>query len=86
MMFLAIRGRMPAARPDLLIALYGLTPAEALVLSKLVAGLSAREIAAAHRVARNTVRNQIQRLLEKTATSRQSELIAKVFMDGGIRL
>ena len=82
-LMITVQGREPLARTDVLKALYGVTNAEALVLAKLVRGLSAKEIATAHRVSVNTVRNQIQRLMEKTMTRRQADLIARVLTDGG---
>lgn len=65
--------RSPAA---LLSALFSLTPAEAKVASMLREGFSPDEIADLLEVSRATVRNQVKAILGKTATHRQSELVA----------
>jgi DNA-binding CsgD family transcriptional regulator len=78
LLFIAIQGHEPALRSEILTSLYGLTRAEALVLSKLVRGMSLRDIASSHHVSLNTIRNQTQRVMEKTNTSRQADLVAKV--------
>ena len=57
---------------------FDLTPAESIVLERLVYGLSLQEIAEALGTSRNTVRNQLQVVFEKTGTNRQSELIRLV--------
>lgn len=76
----------PAAAPAGLAGLvaelgerYGLTPAEQRVLEGLCNGLSLKEQAEATGVSRNTLRSQTQRLLEKTGTHSQPELISMVF-------
>lgn len=56
-------------------ALYGLTPAEARVAMALLDGCSPREAATRLGVTFQTVRNQLQALYDKTATSRQSALV-----------
>jgi DNA-binding CsgD family transcriptional regulator len=55
--------------------IYQLTPAETRVALGIVAGRSPRQIAAAAGVSLNTVRNQLQRVYEKTGVSRQAELV-----------
>jgi DNA-binding CsgD family transcriptional regulator len=79
---ISTQGRRAEARTDVLSALYGPTRAEAQVLSKLVRGMSIHAIASAHGVSINTVRCQVQRLLEKTGTHRQSSLVTHVLADG----
>lgn len=81
--FVAVQGHQSAPKLDLLAALYGLTKAEVQVLCKLVGGMPVHAIASAHRVSVNTVRNQVQKLLEKTGTHRQSDLVARALSDGG---
>lgn len=69
----------PAELPQLpesgLCHLYGLTPAEARVAARIAQGASVDEIAAALSVAVSTVRTHLHRVLEKTGTSRQAELV-----------
>ena len=66
------------APADLLQRVFGLTPTESVVLERLVLGLSLQEIADSLGTSRNTVRNQLHVVFEKTATNRQSELIKLV--------
>lgn len=54
---------------------FSLTPAEAKVAARLAGGLSIQEIAEIHHTSANTVKFQVQRVLEKTDTRRQSELV-----------
>jgi DNA-binding CsgD family transcriptional regulator len=54
---------------------FGLTGAEARVLSALLEGLSLADTAARFQISVNTVRWHLKRLFEKTNTNRQSELI-----------
>jgi DNA-binding CsgD family transcriptional regulator/PAS domain-containing protein len=60
---------------DHLIELWQLTRAEARVACLLCAGHSPREIADAREISFNTVRSHIQRILLKTDTARQSDLV-----------
>jgi DNA-binding CsgD family transcriptional regulator len=55
--------------------LFSLTPAEARVAGKLLQGLTLDEIAAESKVSVETIRSHVKRILSKTATTRQSELI-----------
>jgi len=55
--------------------LYGLTPAEGRVCSLLLNGRSPKEIAAELRITMNTARTHIKRILSKTETTRQAELV-----------
>lgn len=59
----------------LLQQLYGLTPAEIRVALGLLRGASPRECAAASGISLATVRTQLSAVLQKTNTTRQSELI-----------
>ncbi len=70
--------RRMQAPADLLRPFFDLTPAESVVLERLVYGLSLQEIADASGTSRNTVRNQLHIVFEKTGTNRQSELIKLV--------
>ncbi len=70
--------RRMEAPAELLRPFFDLTPAESVVLERLVNGLTLQEIADASGTSRNTVRNQLHIVFEKTGTSRQSELIKLV--------
>ena len=63
---------------QLLQRLFGLTPAEARVLERLVAGRTPEQIALDNGVEVSTVRSQIKALYEKTGTSRQLQLMQRV--------
>lgn len=63
--------------------LFGLTPAEARVVTGLVKGNTLREIAAEHGLSPNTVRNQLAQAFQKTGTARQSELVALALSSAG---
>ena len=58
-----------------LAAAFGVTGAEARVLSALLEGLSLAETAARYQISVNTVRSHLQRLFDKTNTKRQGDLI-----------
>lgn len=62
----------------LLEALYGLTPAEAKLVTALAGGKRLDEIAGDHGLSKNTLRTQLNRAFEKTGTHRQAELIRLV--------
>jgi DNA-binding CsgD family transcriptional regulator len=57
---------------------YSLTPAEAAVARELTLGRNVGEIAAESRTSVETVRTHVKRLLSKTGTDRQGELIALI--------
>ena len=59
----------------LLPALFGLSPAEARLALALHDGLSLTEIAAQHRLSRETLRTQLRFVFDKTGTRRQGALI-----------
>jgi DNA-binding CsgD family transcriptional regulator len=61
---------------ELLRSLFDLTPSEARVARSLAAGDSLDDIAANGGVSRNTVRSQLQQVLEKMGCSRQAEVTA----------
>lgn len=67
----------------LLSLLFGLTPAEAALASALAAGLSLKAYAEQRSLSIHTVRNQLQAVFSKTATSRQSELVRLLERLGG---
>lgn len=68
------------AAPDteLLQSLFGLTPTEALVAAGLAQGLDSHELARAMDVQPNTVQSHVKRILLKSGTHRQSQLVSLV--------
>lgn len=60
---------------DILRSLYNLTPAQTEVANGLLSGYSLEEIASLRRVSLGTVRQQLKAILQRTNTSRQSDLI-----------
>src|SRR5262249_25489011 len=66
----------PGPTPALLCKLFGLTPAEAKLASIVGEGLSPDQAAEELGISRETVRNQLRAVFTKTATHRQSELVA----------
>jgi DNA-binding CsgD family transcriptional regulator len=63
------------AGPDLIQALFDLTPTEALIARRLTAGETAEEIATATEKSILTIRTQLKSVLAKTGARRQSELV-----------
>jgi DNA-binding CsgD family transcriptional regulator len=59
----------------LLSGIYSLTAAEARLAVRLASGASLTEVAETLGVTQNTVRSQLRAIFQKTATSRQSELV-----------
>jgi DNA-binding CsgD family transcriptional regulator len=66
----------PGPKPSLLAKLFGLTPAEAKLASLMAEGISVEKAAEALEISRETARNQLKAVFAKTATHRQSELVA----------
>jgi DNA-binding CsgD family transcriptional regulator/PAS domain-containing protein len=60
---------------DILHVLYSLTPAETEVANGLLMGYSPEDIACLRRISASTVRQQIKSMLNKTGTTRQSEMV-----------
>ena len=71
---------MAEASPADFIATFGITPAEAKVLSGLVAGQSPAEFAMQNGVSENTVRKQVASLKIKMNCSRSVELVRLALM------
>jgi DNA-binding CsgD family transcriptional regulator len=65
-----------SAKPELLANLFELTPAEAKLASIMSEGLSPEQAAARLGISHNTARNQLRAVFTKTATHRQSKLVA----------
>ena len=63
------------ATSDVLIALFGLTPAEARLAIRLVNGLSLDEAAISLGVSRNTAKSHLRAVFSKTGVTRQPQLI-----------
>jgi DNA-binding CsgD family transcriptional regulator len=72
--------------PQLLARLHRLTPAEALLASALAEGLTPQEFAASRGTSEATVRTQLKRLLEKTGTHRQPDLVRVLLTSVSFRL
>jgi DNA-binding CsgD family transcriptional regulator len=66
----------PGPKSSLLAKLFGLTPAEAKLASLMAEGISVEKAAEALEISRETARNQLKAVFAKTATHRQSELVA----------
>lgn len=66
----------PELNHSLLRQMFSLTPTEARVAARLVVGRNVEEIAAESGVSAETVRTHIKRVLSKTSTRRQAELIS----------
>jgi DNA-binding CsgD family transcriptional regulator/PAS domain-containing protein len=64
--------------------IYGLTPAEARLVTELVKGATLSEIGSTLRISLATVRAQLKHVFEKTRTNRQAELI-RVMLASAIR-
>lgn len=77
-LFIGDPERRAETPPDVLQKLFGLTPAEARVLDHLVSGLTLKEIGALTDRSEETVRSQIKSIFQKTATTRQADLIRLV--------
>jgi DNA-binding CsgD family transcriptional regulator len=76
--FVATERGPPTASLEALADAFGLTPAEARVLARLGQGESIDAAAAAIGVARTTVKTHLARILSKTGTHRQADLVALV--------
>ena len=74
--FITDPDQRPPARPEMLRALFGLTPAETKLVTLLLDGKSLSEAADGNGVGRETVRSQLKSIFLKTGTRRQSELIS----------
>lgn len=70
-------------KPETLMALFDLTPAETRISLNVACGMSAVDIARQHGIGYETVRSHIRSIFQKTGTGRQSELSA---LFGKIRL
>jgi len=72
------RGPIPVQR---LMGLYGLTPAEAGIASRLSQGMSLREAARSLQVSENTAKTQLKKVFEKVGVVRQSQLVRRMSED-----
>ena len=66
--------------PELLRALFGLTPTEARIAAAVANGLSLAEVAGELRLGMGTVRWHAKRILSRTETSRQAELVRMILL------
>jgi len=77
-MFIQEIGALKPLPGEVLVKLYGLTAAETRLLGLLAQGRSLEATAAALGIAITTARTHLQRLFDKTGTSRQAELVRLV--------
>src|SRR5262249_30862533 len=75
---LVVSESLAEPNPAILRELFSLTPTETRITTPLVLGRSAEEIAQDLNVSIQTVRTHIKRVLSKTSTTRQGELISLV--------
>ncbi len=68
----------PVAGLGALRRLYGLTPTEASIALTLASGKSPEDIADTYRIGIGTVRSHIKKILSKTGTRRQAQLVALI--------
>jgi DNA-binding CsgD family transcriptional regulator/PAS domain-containing protein len=76
LVFVSDPGQAPPTRPELLVRQFNLSPAEAEVAARLAAGDRIEDIANTRDVSHETVRVQVKRVLAKTETGSQGQLIA----------
>jgi DNA-binding CsgD family transcriptional regulator len=76
LLFLTPLTQQSSPGPDLLQALFDLTPAEARVASMVVDGKPLDQVAAGLNVSMNTVRTQLKSVFAKTGAQRQAELVS----------
>jgi len=74
-LFLSDPDRQTGPAEELLARFYGLSPAEARLAAALAEGLSVQEHMEQRGVSQNTVKTQLKRVLAKTGTGRQAELV-----------
>jgi DNA-binding CsgD family transcriptional regulator len=77
-LFIVDPDRQPPQSHGLLREAFGLTRTEAEIARRLASGASIEEIAAATHTSVGTARNHVKRVLAKTRTSRQAELVALI--------
>jgi DNA-binding CsgD family transcriptional regulator len=66
----------PEPNDEVLVRLFGLTPAEARLAILLIHGKSLTQAAEEFGLSRNTIRSQLQKVFYKTGTTRQGELVS----------
>lgn len=72
--------------PELLERLFDFTFTEAVVAARLAEGTSIKEIAAERRCSVSTVRTHVKRIMQKTHTSRQGELVQLILTSPAVSL
>jgi pimeloyl-ACP methyl ester carboxylesterase/DNA-binding CsgD family transcriptional regulator len=82
--FIAAAGLDHQVCPDLLKALFGLTPAEARLTRLLVTGKSLENAANELCISRHTARTQLKSVFAKTGTNRQPELVQRILTSPAI--
>jgi len=76
--FITDPDRPQEAPAELLQRLYGLTPSEAKLVERLVAGDTVKDAAMTNRITIHTARQYLKAAFQKTATDRQATLVQKV--------
>lgn len=76
--FVSDPARTPCLPADILIRLYGLTPAEARLALALAGGSSPKQYSVSAGVSEQTARTHLKRVLAKTGTRRQAELVKRL--------
>lgn len=72
--------------PELLERLFDLTFTEAVIAARLAEGFSIQEIAAERRCSVSTVRTHVKRIMQKTHTNRQGELVQLILTSPAVSL
>ncbi len=78
LLFVSGPGRAREMPEELLQRLYGLTPSEARLTARLVAGMNLNEAASATGISKETSRTYLKQIFAKTDTHRQTELVAAI--------
>jgi DNA-binding CsgD family transcriptional regulator len=76
--------RMPATRTHLMRSLFRLSPVELRVADMLLAGMETREVAEHMGISFETVRFHVKRVLAKTGSKRQTELVRRMMSLPGL--
>jgi DNA-binding CsgD family transcriptional regulator len=69
-----------SAAPELLQALFDLTPAESRIAGQVTEGKSIEQIALSNGVSHNTIRTHLKSIFSKTGVQRQAELVSLLAM------
>jgi len=73
-------------RPELIARIHGLTPTEAALAAAIASGRTAAEIAAERGSSEHTVRTHLKRILDKTGTTRQADLVRLLLASAALQM